>query len=151
MRNFSENHGPVILPIRMGIDWISCEKDSLQVCKLGAFADFVRVPDNVVADIERVKFLQRCQVVESLNFVVGEPQLLEGRGNVFKILNSLDIISCKRQNFQILKALHRDDLQDAVCRERKLLTVFKLVNLVVQFLERVRQLAHEIHLSCFLR
>ena len=102
MRNFPENHGPVILPIRMGIDRISCEKDSLQVCKLGAFADFVRVPDQVVADIERVKFLQRCQVVESLNFVVGEPQLLEGRSNVFKILNSLDIISCKRQNFQIL-------------------------------------------------
>ena len=87
MRNFSEYHGPVILPLRLGIDRISCEKNSLQVCELRAFADFVRVSDQVVADIERVKFLQRCQVVESLNFVVGEPKLFEGGGNVFKILN----------------------------------------------------------------
>ena len=93
MRNYSENHGQVILHHRLGIDRISLEKDGLQGWKLRYFFDFVvAVPDHVVVDIERVKFLQRFHVIQALNKVVGEPELLEGAGTVFKSHNSLDLI-----------------------------------------------------------
>jgi hypothetical protein len=42
-----------------------------------------------------VKLLEGSEVVKTLNLVVGNPKLLECRGYVFKVLNSLNVVAAQ--------------------------------------------------------
>ena len=97
-----------------------------------------------------MKLLEGSKVVKALDLVVRNPKLLEGGGNVFKVLNSLNIVAAKRQNFKVLKTLHRHNLDDGVRRQRQLLAVLELVDLIIKFLEGVGQLTDKVNLSGFL-
>ena len=61
-----------------------------------------------------MELLKGRDVIQFLNLVVGQPELLKGASNIFQILNSPDVITSKRKNFEILKALHWHDLNDGV-------------------------------------
>ena len=114
MRDFLENHGPVVFLVRVGVHGVLLEENILKVGKLRALGDLIRVPDLVVRDVESVQFLEGSEVIKPLNLIVAEPELLEGGGNIFEILNSLDVVASKGENFQILKTLHGDDLDNSV-------------------------------------
>ena len=94
-----------------------------------------------------MKLLKRRDVIQFLNLVVGEPELLEGASHVLEVLNSPDIVSGQGKNFEVLKALHGHDLNDGVRGQRELLTVLELIDLVVEFLDRVGKLADQADLS----
>ena len=91
--------------------------------------------------------MKRRDVIQFLNLVVGEPELLEGASHVLEVLNSPDIVSGQGKNFEVLKALHGHDLNDGVRGQRELLTVLELIDLVVEFLDRVGKLADQADLS----
>ena len=76
--------------------------------------------------------------------------MLKSGSDVFQILDSLDVVAGEGENFQILQALHWNDLLDHVCGERKLLTVLKLVDLVVESFEWIGQLTNEVDFGGFL-
>ena len=90
-------------------------------------------------------------VIQLLNLVVGEPELLEGACNILEILNSPDVVSGERKNFQVLQALHGHNLDDGVRGQRKFLTVLELVDLVIKLLDGVGKLADQADFSGFLR
>ena len=98
-----------------------------------------------------MNFLEWRQVVECHNLIVAKPQLLKGGGNIFQVLYPLDVVASQRQNFEVLQALHGHDLCDCVGREAKDLTVLKLVDLIVQLLDLIRQQASEIDICGLLR
>lgn len=81
--------------------------------------------------------MKRRQIVESLDLVVGEPELLECGSHILEVLDSLDVVAGEGENFEALQALHGHDLNDGVCRERQLLAVLKLIDLVVKLLNWV--------------
>ena len=98
-----------------------------------------------------MELLKGRDVIQFLNLVVGQPELLEGARNVLEILNSPNIVTGERKNFEILKALHGHDLNDGVRRQRELLTVLELVDLVIKLLNGVGKLADQADFSGFLR
>ena len=116
-----------------------------------ALGDLVPVLDPVVRDVQGRELLERRHVVKSLNLVVGEPELFESCGDILQILDSLDVVTSEGKNFQILKALHGDDLLDRVRGEGKLLAVLKLIDFIIKLLERVGELAHQLDLRSLLR
>ena len=95
----------------------------------------------VVGDKESVELLEGSQVVESFDLVVAEPELLKRACHVLQVLNPLDVVAGQREDFEALEALHRHDLDDAVGRQGQLLAVFELVDLVVELLEGLGDLA----------
>jgi len=152
MGDFLDDHRPVVLKLLdVSVDRITFEQNGPQVGELRALADFVPALDQVVRDVERVEFLKRRHVVDCHNPIVAKPQLLEGGSNIFQVLNPLDVVARQRQNFQILQALHGHHLEDCVGREAKDLTVLKLVDLIVQLLDLIRQHTSEIDLGGLLR
>ena len=148
--NFTADHRPVLLFGWSGVDWVADEDDILEVSKLGAFGNFFPVSQLVVGDVESVKFLQGCQVIKSLDEVVREPELLKCGGNILQVLNSLDVVAGKGQNFEVLKALHWHDLDNWIRWKRKFLTILELVDFIIELFEGVGKLTHQIDLSSFL-
>ena len=110
--NFANHHRPVLLLRRERVDGVSEEKDGRQVGELGALSDLFPVLDLVVRDVKGGQLLERSHVVKSLNLVVGEPELLKSGGDIFQILNPLDVVAGEGQNFEILQTLHGHDLLD---------------------------------------
>ena len=108
--NFANHHRPVLLLRRERVDGVSEEKDGRQVGELGALSDLFPVLDLVVRDVKGGQLLERSHVVKSLNLVVGEPELLKSGGDIFQILNPLDVVAGEGQNFEILQTLHGHDL-----------------------------------------
>ena len=98
-----------------------------------------------------MELLKGRDVIQFLNLVVGQPELLKGARHVFEILNSPDVVTGEGKNFEILKALHGHDLNDGVSRQRELLTVFELVDLVIKLLDGVGKLADKADFGGLLR
>ena len=98
-----------------------------------------------------MKLLKGRDVIQLFDLVVREPELLQGARHVFKILNSPDVVTGEGKNFEILKALHGDDLNDGVSRQRELLTVLELVDLVIKLLDGVGKLADQADFGGLLR
>ena len=94
-----------------------------------------------------MQLLQGSQVVKSLNQVVRKPKLLKCGSDILKVLDSLDIVAGKRQNFEVLQALHWHDLNNGVRGQRQFLTVLKLVDVIVKSLDLVGQLADKADLG----
>ena len=151
LRDLLHNHWPVLLLRACAVNWIVEEEDRPQIGKLSALRNFFPALDLVVRNVESVELLKRRQVVESLDLVVGEPELLECGSYIFEVLDSLDVVAGEGENFETLEALHGHDLNDGVCRERQPLTVLKLIDLVVKLLNGVGQLADEGHFGGLLR
>ena len=145
--DLAHNHRPVLVLRGERVDGVAQEENRRQVGKLGALGNFFPVLDLVVGDVEVSELLKGRHVVKSFNLVVAEPELLQCGGDIFQILNPLDVVAGERKNFQVLKALHGHDLLDGVSRKRKFLAVLELVNLVIQSLNLVGQLAAEIDLG----
>ena len=54
VRNFLQDHGPVVFIFRVGIDWVALEEDILQIGELGALGDLVNALDDIVRNVESV-------------------------------------------------------------------------------------------------
>ena len=98
-----------------------------------------------------MKLLKGRDVIQFLNLVVGQPELLKGARHVFEILNSPDVVTGEGKNFEILKALHGHDLNDGVRRQRQLLTVLELIDLVIKLLDGVGKLTDQADFGGLLR
>ena len=145
--NLADHHWPILLLRRQSVDSVANQSDAAQVCKLGALGNLIPILDLVVGDVEGRELLKRRHVVKSLNLVVREPELLERGSDVLQVLDPLDVVAGEGKNFQILQALHWNDLLDHVRGEGKLLAVLELVDLVVQSFEWIGQLADEVDFS----
>ena len=54
VRNFLQDHGPVVFIFRVGIDWVALEEDILQIGELGALGDLVNALYDIVRNVESV-------------------------------------------------------------------------------------------------
>ena len=72
LRNLAVYHGPVLLLGWGRVDGVADEVNVFEVLQLRALGDLFPILDPVVRDVERVQFLERRDVVESLDLIVGE-------------------------------------------------------------------------------
>ena len=98
-----------------------------------------------------MELLKGRDVIQFFDLVVGEPELLQGAGHILEILNSPDVVTGEGKNFEILKALHGHDLNDGVRRQRQLLTVLELIDLVIKLLDGVGKLTDQADFGGLLR
>ena len=70
--------------------------------------------------------------------IVVKPELLKGLSYIVQVLNPFDLVTVKREHFQVDELGHRHELLDIISGEAELLYELKLVNGLIKTVNRVR-------------
>ena len=89
-----------------------------------------------------MQLLQVAQVVQSVDLIVVQPQLLKGACQVIQVTEAFQLVATKAKDLDALKLGHGNKSFDSVRRQAQLLAYLKLVDRLVQTVNRCGQLAH---------
>ena len=73
--------------------------------------------------------------------------MLKGARHIVKVGDFSNVVPAQRQDFEVLQTRHRHDLTDRIRRQRQLLTILKLIDLLIELLNQAWKLGNEGNLS----
>ena len=141
------NHGPVLGCGISRVDRVAHEHDDLEIGHGLELVQLIPALNLVVRYEQSVQLLQRLQIVKLIDLIVVEPELLKCAGHTVQILYLPQTVSPQRQNLQVCQLGHRYKSLDLVRRNAQLLTQLKLVDRLVQTIDRIGKLAFQVDLN----
>ena len=132
--SLAHQRGDLIICL-LSVYWVADEQDTFDFWQLRQLGDLIPTLDPVVAHVESVELKAWVETLELLDLVVREPELLQGLTDLVETNNSLDVVSGKRQDLQVLQLWQVDDSLNLVGAQRELLTVLQLVEGIVHLVD----------------
>ena len=94
-----------------------------------------------------MQLLQLIQVVKPIDLIIVEPELLQGACEICHVRKAFQLVAIDREDFEALKLRHGYEALDCVRGDAELFAHLKLVDGLVEAVNRSGQLAHEVDIE----